>query len=196
MFLSWPLVRITVVLAVISSRTGTAAPFANSFNNGYLQCPIKEHQTYFCHDTVHAVCAPAIDDQIFSAAETPWTHRPSCVRGSARDGGEALQKYCTFSAAFFGDHGISLIASPETAAHAVSALDSIYHSRFPSVDTVVNITADRPFAITDIPGKGKGVVATRRILQHETFMIDYSALMIDANLSKVLKPEQRRDCRG
>jgi hypothetical protein len=50
-----------------------------------------------------------------------------------------------------------------------------------------------PWTIVAIPGKDKGVVATRRIEQYETFMIDQATVVIDKTFEEAIDRDVRRD---
>ncbi|KAK0648930.1 hypothetical protein B0T16DRAFT_436046 [Cercophora newfieldiana] len=97
---------------------------------------------------------------------SPWTHAPICEVSAA----DPSKKYCVYTNSRHGRRGISLLAKPEVAADNTGLLDEY-----------LNVTApeDEPFKIVDIPGKGKGVVATRHIKRYDTIMLDYSVLLID-----------------
>jgi hypothetical protein len=74
-----------------------------------------------------------------------------------------------------GSHGWSLISSPETAADSVRFLD------IPFIPSRLNTSreADPLYRILDIPGKGKGLVATRRIRPYEELLLDYATIVVD-----------------
>jgi hypothetical protein len=46
--------------------------------------------------------------------------------------------------------------------------------------------------VQDIPGKGKGLVATRKILRGQVFMVDYAAVVADARFPSRVKRDQGR----
>lgn len=111
---------------------------------------------------------------------SPWTHKPACL-GAVNN---PKARFCTFTDAGHGRHGISLITYPEIAAASAEMLQDPYMSFIPAhgVDPVLrHDQPDPPYAIVDIPGKGKGVVATRPIGRYEVFMGDYAAMIISAS---------------
>ncbi|KAK0610998.1 hypothetical protein B0T14DRAFT_441304 [Immersiella caudata] len=115
-----------------------------------------------------AVCSPLVDDTTrpTPADYSPWTHAPICENSTADD----KKKYCVYTNSRHGHSGISLLTRPEIAADSVSIVDEYLNLR--SNQSV-------PYKIVDIPGKGKGVVATRLIKRYEPIMMDYSVLLID-----------------
>jgi len=44
-----------------------------------------------------------------------------------------------------------------------------------------------PYEVHDISGKGKGLIATRKILRGQVFMVYYAAVIIDAQLPNKVK---------
>lgn len=127
-------------------------------------------------------CAVPVDDDSEPSQDTPWTHEPSCV---VPDALESPQKFCIYSSSAFNyGSGVSLIARPETAASVAGAiLDPLpawrarrHLARWGKLDTDMY---DLPYTVVPIPGKGLGVVATRRIQQFETIMTSFPAIIAD-----------------
>jgi len=147
-----------------------------------------------------------VDDNSPPEQWAPWTHRPFCAvvpppaaEGEARedywdvDDPEENQdvvdelkdgvKYCTYTASYFGDYGISIVARPVTGPYIAVLLKEVYDSSFPSPETVQNMNLEPAFEIVDMPEKGgKGVIATRLIKARETFVVDYATLAADFDL--------------
>jgi hypothetical protein len=155
--------------------------------NGGGECPRKIPSLQ--HQAGSRKCALPVDDESFQERFSPWTHRPYCVQTVLNSGDET--KYCTFTCDYFGNHGFSIITRPERAAYAATILDTVYLSPFPSLATVRNLTLDRPYRVVDLPGKGKGVVASRLIRQHEVFMIDYVSIVTEVGWSASLEKAQK-----
>ncbi|KAH6693539.1 hypothetical protein F5X68DRAFT_247852 [Plectosphaerella plurivora] len=111
----------------------------------------------------------------------PWTQQPACLQSQHNH----KSRFCTFSDAGYGSYGISLITSPEVAAASADMLQDPYMSSIPAHDIDPVLLGGRepspPYEIVDIPGKGKGVVATRPIKRYEVFMGDYAAMVIHAS---------------
>ncbi len=116
----------------------------------------------------------------------PWTSPPYCPENTV---------YCVFTNAGFQgpDRGVSLIdVQPSSTSNAASAVDSVAQllSSLPIPET----TGDEspPYEIRDIAGKGKGLVATRKILRGQAFMVDYAAVVADKEFSSRIKRAQGR----
>jgi hypothetical protein len=129
-------------------------------------------------------CPRIIDDTTTFRTWAPWTHRPVCVVATS----DGTTKYCVFTNANFGRYGVSLITTPEIAAGSVGVLEDSSEN--------INITLQRgegegpPYEIRDIPGKGKGVVATRLIPKFKTFMFDHAALVAGTSFPESVKQVQ------
>jgi hypothetical protein len=112
-----------------------------------------------------------------SAPSAPWTHEPYC----------ADSPYCVFTNSMFhGNYGISIIATPETIGGSTESLGKSFRT------PLTGLGAVPPYEVKDIPGKGKGVIATRMIRRGETFMIDYAALLASVEFPAKVTREQRR----
>ena len=122
-------------------------------------------------------------------AYTPWSHPPLCVDGT--DAQRQAAEYCLYTADYLGPHGLSIIARPDVAAQAVGTLLATYDSSFPSPATVRNLATDGAYAVVDVPGRGKGVVARRRIRHLDTFMVDHASLLTDAYFPTAVDPVAR-----
>ncbi|KAI8958061.1 SET domain-containing protein [Daldinia sp. FL1419] len=103
---------------------------------------------------------------------SPWTHPPECVHSKKSPG----ETYCVYSNSEHGNGGISIITKPETAANAVDILND---SGWTHLKHFVNNSAGPAYEVTEIPGKGKGVIAMRRIKRAEAIMADWAALIVD-----------------
>lgn len=114
-------------------------------------------------------CPRAMDESVGSEPSSwaPWTHRPYC----------ADTNYCVFTNSMFqGNHGVSIITTPEIAASSVglhSTLNAAQGSH-PS-----NIDFDPPYEIKEMPGMGMGVIATRKITHGDMLMVDYTSVLVD-----------------
>ncbi|KAI0400153.1 hypothetical protein F4802DRAFT_508630 [Xylaria palmicola] len=124
-------------------------------------------------------CPPPMDDNVGPQPVdwSPWTHRPECVEADREPG----LKYCVYSNSRHGDQGISLITKPRTAADSAGMLNE----EFPGGHRLNATTLG--YAIVDMPPKGKGVVATRRIARAETFMTDWATVVLDLSFPKAMQ---------
>lgn len=96
----------------------------------------------------------------------PWTHRPHCVE--AED-----SPRCVFTRA--GAHsGISVVTTPDEAAEA---LNPFRHNLHDDNSNPTTPASRRPYEVRDIPGKGKGAVATRRIAKGTAVLVDRAAVL-------------------
>jgi len=115
-------------------------------------------------------------------AWAPWTHRPYC---------NGTTNYCAFTnAAVSGHRGVSLIASPEVASSSMDSLEQAWDVSFPFPEKVYDTP---PYELRDIPGKGKGLVATRRIERDRVILIDRPAVLMPVQDPPGLTREQKAE---
>jgi hypothetical protein len=154
-----PSTRLLITLLVRALPARAAQPQCSAAVPPVLRHPILD---------ASAACSPLVDDTVQPGPTnySPWTHAPICEVSTADD----KKKYCVYTNSRHGPHGISLLTTPEIAADGVGILDEF-----------LNLESNRsgPYKIVNIPGKGKGVVATRLIKRYEPIMVDYSVLLID-----------------
>lgn len=95
----------------------------------------------------------------------PWTHQPYCIPASA-------SPWCVFTlAASPSPHGLSIITTPD------DAPDPRQHALDAPFFAPEKLLLPRPYAVRDIPGKGKGAVATRRIGKGRVVLVDYVSVL-------------------
>ena len=130
--------------------------------------------------TLESGTCPAPDGR-----QSPWSHPPFCPDPANKNIGGDVPDDCVFTfATFRGNQGISLITSPETAASLASFLDDtsipVSIRDHPSgTRTAPFWRADqKPFEVRELAGRGKGVVAQRRLAQHETVMAGFPSLLV------------------
>jgi hypothetical protein len=118
----------------------------------------------------------------------PWTYRPYCADNT---------NYCVFTNTKFqgGDRGVSVIDVPpsgtENATSAVASIAKLLSSLPPPAPESVDTTSP-PYELRDIPGKGKGLIATRKIKRGQVFMVDYAAVVADTKLPGRVRQAQGR----
>ncbi|KAF2273065.1 SET domain-containing protein [Westerdykella ornata] len=113
----------------------------------------------------------------------PWTHAPICTHSHSLN--SLSTKYCVYTSQTAFINGISILTTPSLAALAAEHLDEEPLSIFFTPDQFDEWSSQpRPWEIVDIPGKDKGVVATRKIRKYETFMVDQAAVMVDLEMEK------------
>ncbi|KAH8895853.1 SET domain-containing protein [Thozetella sp. PMI_491] len=165
-------------------------------------CPTKP--AVFCRES--RACPAVVDESSPPNTWSVWTHRPYCTTTSpsvaeafdvgassatAPYPGRLHTKFCVFTCSYFGDNGISIVTNPRIASDVAGKIRESYNSDFPGPATVQKLNLQPAFKVVDMPGKGgKGVVATRRIPRHETFMIDYASVIVDATASRSLSQAQ------
>ncbi len=156
-------------------------------------------------DTALASCPPLGGQNGRRLGSRPygaWTSRPFCVEATGREEADeplrAVREvgeddadtfgYCLYTDASFGDHGLSIVARPAVARQHVAAdMAAVAASGFPANGTVQQWADGEPaHAVVDMPGKGKGVVAARRIRRFETLVVDTAALTIDTHIRSAL----------
>jgi hypothetical protein len=149
-----------------------------------LPHPTSEIPHYFHLPDAQQQCPLARDDKSGSDPEDwlPWTHKPYCFESLT--GLEKHPKFCTLSNINYGAHGISLVTLPHVGASTQTLLDEEPLSLFLRPDQIKDWdTRELPYEVKDIPGKGKGLVATRLIDRYETFMIDRPVIIADISIS-------------
>ncbi|PSN62106.1 SET domain-containing protein [Corynespora cassiicola Philippines] len=106
-----------------------------------------------------------------------WSHKPYCMY-------KEPPGYCTFTThSFRNGSGLSIIAS-RAAAKAASALFPAAHS--------APIYSPSLYTVRDMPGKGKGLVATRPIPKGETILLDSPRLIASHQFPSRVHPPQGR----
>lgn len=124
-----------------------------------------------------------------SSPYSPWSHKPFCTQSTSLK--SLGQKFCVYTSNTTGPNGLSLVASPAAARLATKYLDDNPLENFLTVPEAEALFFNpAPYKIVDIPGKGKGVVATRRIKQFETFMVDQAAIVMDMALEKSITSKE------
>ncbi|KAI4650673.1 hypothetical protein J4E93_003030 [Alternaria ventricosa] len=121
----------------------------------------------------------------------PWSHKPYCVTSTYLP--TLGQKYCVYTSNTTGPHGLSLIFPPKSAHLASEYLDDNPLDNFLAQKDAERLyLGGQPWKIVDIPGKAKGVVATRRIKMYETFMVDQAAVVVDMGAEKALTEAENK----
>ncbi|KAF7674584.1 hypothetical protein GT037_007344 [Alternaria burnsii] len=103
------------------------------------------------------------------------------------------QEYCVYTSNTTGPHGLSLVFSPASAHLATRYLDDNPIDSFLTQQEAERLYLGRqPWKIVDVPGKAKGVVATRKIKMYETFMIDQAAVVVDVEAESALSDVENK----
>ncbi|KAK4121889.1 SET domain-containing protein [Parathielavia appendiculata] len=117
----------------------------------------------------------------------PWTSRPFCTEDT---------RYCVFTNAGFQgpNRGLSIIDAPTDGTGNVTTAAAFFAELLSSLHPAPETAEEKspPYQVRDIPGKGKGIVATRKISRGQVIMVDYAAVMADARFPSRVKREQGR----
>lgn len=153
---------------------------------------LTHHQT---HATVgvldiNDLLQPDLNSKLFTptsdaAPHAPWSYPPHCT--TATHLAHLGQKFCVYTSNVTGPHGLSLIFKPEDAERATQYLNDLPLASFLTQEQAEALYFHpAPWKVVDMEGKGKGVVATRRIERFETFMVDQAAVVVDMELEKAV----------
>ncbi|KAI8960211.1 SET domain-containing protein [Daldinia sp. FL1419] len=161
-------------------------------------CSPDFHGTILGRKQESLLCPLPIDEE--SAIDTgtwePWKRRPYCIEPLPGDA--PGPQFCLYTfEPFRGDQGISVITTPVLAASMVDALDdSVVPPRLrdhPSSSLAAEGKGSPAYVIEEVPGKGKGLVAQRRIQKWEVVLVDYPVMLAHMGLFDVVGPELRED---
>lgn len=123
------------------------------------------------------VCPLPVDDATAADAGSwsPWSAHPTC----AYPLDESSSKYCLYTyTSFHGGGDISIITTPEIAAEATALLEDPDPQWYRWNEPVAPAYGqDEPYELREIPGKGIGVVATRKIQRGEVILSDAAAVI-------------------
>lgn len=141
--------------------------------------PLQPHGRFGCPVPIDEKVEPRPDSW------SPWTHPPACLNGT----GDPPTKYCVFTNSRHGIGGVSIITTPQFAADSVDILNEPI---VPGVlqDHALNSSHEAAYQIVDVPGKGKGVIATRLISKYENIMHDYASVLVDLYFPSSVKRDE------
>ncbi|KAL7620593.1 hypothetical protein AAE478_009588 [Parahypoxylon ruwenzoriense] len=155
-------------LLIGSSRAGSYSHVAASFG----QCPLNIPAGLQLPAQLECP-RPIADSTAYGPIDwSPWTHPPDCLQADK----SPATKYCVFSNSQFGNQGISIVTTPETAANGIEILSD---PGYTITKSLANGQAGTAYEVVELPGKGKGVVAIRHISRAEVIMVDWALLMVD-----------------
>jgi hypothetical protein len=175
--------------ALANIRGEGASPRSEQCGWPSAGAPLKHNH----HNSNQRRCSLAIDDKTGPDPSdwAPWTERPYC----------ADTEYCVFTnSAFRGNHGVSIITTPEIAASSPDLLAKLtsshtfarLHRGGEDEEDEEEEEEEEPHTVRDIPGKGKGLFATRRIPRGEVLMEDYPSVLADVEFPGRVRREQGR----
>lgn len=142
-------------------------------------------------------CPVASTVRSYGEGPDKWTAQPRCITWTPRLGPSTSShpvEHCLFTqAAFRSGHGVSIITSPGPASDLIgSGAMSDTESYLPMSISPPRIFTPGPavdflrvpaYEVRDLPGKGKGVIAARRIEKGEVLMLDYPAILAAADFA-------------
>lgn len=117
---------------------------------------------------------------------SPWTHRPMCSKGNTTTTAQTAKlEYCVFTHAHYGDGGgISVVATPETAAGLAAILD---RASLAGPSPLI----DRPLLdVQEVAGKSLGVVARQAISRGTVLLHDHARLLADVRFPQHVRRAQ------
>lgn len=125
-----------------------------------------------------SICPLLVDDVTSSQTGEwkPWTLPPTCAYPLVKSG----EKYCVFTYHGFRDGlSISLMTSPQTAADVVALLEDPNPQWYEPSPAVPAPEGDEvpPYVVVDVPGRGKGVIATRDIRKGEVVIAEPATMI-------------------
>ncbi|KAK0664542.1 hypothetical protein QBC41DRAFT_17815 [Cercophora samala] len=117
-------------------------------------------------------------------AWSPWTHRPYCLEANE-------EPWCVYTnAASPKGHGISIITTPEIAGSALNILEHPFDQKFFAPE---KLYLPRPYKVVDIPGKGKGAIATQKIEKGKAILVDHASIIAAAEYPSDVMREEVQD---
>lgn len=171
--------RLLALLALLQGQTHggtTTAHIPNLSSKG--ACRWHDHDsTLSVADPAQlrqATCPPPASNTTDTLA--PWSHPPYC----------ATTRYCVFTAADFQSQGISIVALPQSISSMTHLVSKALAQPLRAEDP------NPPYKVVDIPGAGKGVVATRALKTGDVIMVDHAAVLADTDFPGSVKRELGR----
>ncbi|KAL1838807.1 hypothetical protein VTJ49DRAFT_2200 [Mycothermus thermophilus] len=163
--------RIQRALGLAALLLSPHAALAHDISDNYAGTPILTPPTLQLAD-LDVACPLPLDDHpsAWPSLGSPWTHPPVCE--SSADG---TTKYCVYTNSRHGPRGWSIVTTPETAANSVWILNQALNG----TTTKTRLPEPPAYKMVDVPGKGKGLVTTRKIRRYEEILVDHATLMVD-----------------
>lgn len=119
-----------------------------------------------------------------------WTFPPKCISQTSKQD-DAPRLDCLFtSAEFRNGHGLSLVTTTTAASHLIG-IDAL-SDRAPPLAARHRASLEPAYEVRTVQGKGKGVVATRRIRMGEIIMVDVPTVLIGISFLADTMPHHRR----
>ena len=139
----------------------------------------------------HQTCPLPLEDDIGLEGDSGlWDPEPRCFGAVNHTDGDVRVNCIFASPTFRAGRGISLVTKPRVAANLLGA--AAFDDRPWPLAAQKRAVSGLAYEVTDVPGKGKGVVATRRIRKGEIVMVDFPALLIGVPVLESLREHHRR----
>ena len=135
-------------------------------NYGGRQCRLKAQ--FPTHRPEDFCPIPAYGDEPIWG---PFAYSPFCANTT----------FCVFTNQWFHGGGISIILNAESKAKTVATFANAFTT--PLIEPARG-SEGPPYDVRDLPRKGKGAIASRKILRGEAFMVDYATLLLEVDLRR------------
>ena len=158
-----PLLLLSLSLSLPRPTTATSSnpPPQEQCGRGLHASPFPPPTQQVCIDPFNPPSNPAL--------WAPWTHPPFCIEA-------ADSPWCVFTnAASPRNQGISIITTPEIASDTLDLRNHLLDHPFHTPRKTFNGT--RPYDVVELPGRGKGGVANRRIAKDRVIMVDHAVVL-------------------
>jgi hypothetical protein len=136
-------------------------PLAHSHSHPNPQQPSPQCAAYPpkspTHPTLTTCLPPSLPPNSNPLAYHPWTHPPFCIPPSPSSPNPSSPPFCVYTNAH---HNLSILTTPDSAS---STLNPLLHPLAAPFFAPEKLMLPRPYEGLDVPGKGKGAVATRWI---------------------------------
>ena len=119
-----------------------------------------------------------------------WSSPPKCITQTPRDSNIPRLDCLFASTEFRNGHGISMVTTTATASHLIG-LQAFSDKPLPLASRRHG-PQETAYEIVPVHGKGRGVVAIRRIRRGEILMVDVPALLVGISFLADTKPHHRR----
>ncbi|KAK3348998.1 hypothetical protein B0T25DRAFT_609423 [Lasiosphaeria hispida] len=120
----------------------------------------------------------------------PWTHKPFCVE--AHETPWCVYTNAAVPRANGKRRGISIVTTPALAADVLDLTRHPLGAAFDAIPPEKKFDA-LPYEVRDVPGKGKGAVATRKIEKGRVVLIDHVMVLATAEFPADVMHEEVQD---
>ncbi|KAK4448780.1 SET domain-containing protein 5 [Podospora aff. communis PSN243] len=174
--------------AFFFSRNGVWAAAENLGGSQQQQCRWNLAGPLAWREKGVDTCGRPVDDK--AAGQRIWSYTPACAHPESGEGAP----YCVYSyKENRGGSGLSVLATPEVAADIEGFLGdpnpTWLHSQAQRYYQDPQLE-NRAFEVRDVPGKGKGAIATRLIRAGEVLIRESPAILNIPQLPKGVLPAQ------